>query len=207
METFPLVISFYTKNTQYELEVQNLIASCEKWNLEHFIEGIDSFGKWELNCAYKPFFIFNTLKRLQRPLLWVDADGVFVRHPEVIDAFNSDFATRINEELPQDHHSKVISSTIFLNYSEKTLQLLRQWMENCKKTLTDEERKEEFWDQIALRDALFDNSFNAVIKPLPISYAKIFDHPLDLSSAPEAVLEHYQASRRFKKLVDTQRYW
>ena len=108
---FPCVISFYTVGTLYQLEVQNLIASCEEFGIEHRIEGIESKGSWELNCAYKPFFILEKLEELGRPVLWVDADGVFIREPEVLKAFEADLATRIEEGLPSSHPSKVISAT------------------------------------------------------------------------------------------------
>ena len=65
MISFPLVISFYTKNTPYEAEVQNLIDSCRRFDLPHQIEGVESFGSWEMNCAFKPYFILKQLKQLQ----------------------------------------------------------------------------------------------------------------------------------------------
>lgn len=193
MKTFPVVVSFYTKNTLYQLEVQNLIESCEKFNIEFSIEGVDSFGSWELNCAYKPFFILQKIKQLKKPILWIDADGIFVAEPSIIPEFDCDFATRVHADCDKNHPSKVISSTIFINHTEAAIQLLQQWAEECKKQLIDPSRSEEFWDQIALRDVLEKTEAN--VKALPLSYAKIFDHPCD--EIP--VIEHYQASRRFKK--------
>ncbi|HSW86869.1 MAG TPA: hypothetical protein VLG49_05150 [Rhabdochlamydiaceae bacterium] len=202
MHNFPVVISFYTKHTFYQMEVQNLIESCNRFGLEQSIEGVDSFGSWELNCAYKPFFILQKIKQLQRPVLWVDADGMFVRQPECIPVFSSDFATRINEECDDAHPSKVISSTVFANYSEEGVAILEAWAEECRKALTCETRKEEFWDQVALRDAIALKKHSAVIRPLPLSYARIFDHPHDLKQQEPPVIEHYQASRRFKKFIN-----
>jgi len=117
MQNFPIVISFYTKKTFYQFEIQNLIESCVKFDLEYSIEGVDSFGSWELNCAYKPFFILQKIKQLQQHVLWVDADGMFIRQPALIPAFSADFATRIHEHCQNDDHSKVISSTVFANHS------------------------------------------------------------------------------------------
>src|SRR5690348_12544495 len=98
MGAFPLVVSFYTKDTYYQWEVQNLIASCEKFKVEHYVEGIPSFGSWELNCAYKPFFIHQMLQKFKRPLFWLDADAVFVRKPEGLALFQEvDFSVRINQ--------------------------------------------------------------------------------------------------------------
>ena len=196
---FPVIISFYTKKTPYEKEVERLIASCNHFELSHSMEGIESLGSWELNCAYKPFFILKKLEELQKPILWVDADGAFVEKPTWQKAFDADLAVRINEELGEDHPSKVVSSTIFVRPSEKGKFLIKEWIRNCALTLLDKERKEEFWDQIALRDVLLKNL--NFIKSMPLEYSKIFDHPGDCQRVHKPVIEHFQASRRFKKLV------
>ncbi|NGX26308.1 MAG: hypothetical protein K940chlam6_00223 [Chlamydiae bacterium] len=196
---FPVIISFYTKDTPYEVEVQNLIASCERFSLESSIEGIESQGSWELNCAYKPFFILQKIEELQRPVLWVDADGVFVKNPTVQSAFDADLAVRI-EDVPDDHPSKVISSTVFVRPKGKDL--IHQWIQNCNDLLLDPKRKEEFWDQIALRNVVLEHSDR--ILPMPLAYAKIYDHPGDCKQVAMPVIEHYQASRRFKGIMNAQ---
>src|SRR5476651_1555473 len=116
---FPLVISFYTKNTPYQLDAHHLIASCEKFGVEHAVEGIDSLGSWELNCAYKPFFIAEKLRQFQRPVLWVDVDAVFVRKPKPLKLFKADFSAYYDEGLENDHSSKVRSCVIYVNNTEK----------------------------------------------------------------------------------------
>ncbi len=198
---FPCVVSFYTLGTLYQMEVQNLIASCEEFGIEHDIVGVASQGSWELNCAYKPFFILEKLKELGRPILWVDADGVFVRRPEVLEEFQADLATRIEPQLPQDHPSKVISATIYVNNTAAARSLLRAWQQECIRQCADPLRAGEFWDQVALRDVLF-KAGKEKIYSLPVAYTKIFDHPVDQEAAPDAVITHYQASRRLKNHVN-----
>jgi hypothetical protein len=198
---FPMVISFYTQDTFYQLEVQNLIASCEEFGIPHQIEPIPSFGSWEVNCAYKPFFIHRKLQELKQPVLWVDADGVFRKKPDRLEIFLSDFAVRINPDLPLDHPSRVISSTIYANYTPGADTLLRSWAMRCQQEINRPDRTVEFWDQIALRDALYSPENAARFGSLPLSYTKIVDHPGDLQAVEEPVIEHYQASRRYKKLI------
>lgn len=201
MKTFPTVISYFTRNTPYEKEVESLVDSCIHHGLETSIEGIDSFGSWELNCAYKPFFILKKLEQLKRPLLWVDADGVFLNSPSWIEAFEGDIALRMHPELPLDHPSRVISSTIYLRPTPAAVALVKRWALECQKELLSEERTLEFWDQIALREALQSYKGRLKLAALPLSYAKIYDHPEDCSLVEEPVIEHFQASRRFKKLI------
>lgn len=199
---FPVVISFFTSNTPYQLEVQNLIASCKQHGVSLDVEAVESFGTWELNCAYKPFFILKKLNEYRQPLLWVDADGVFNRIPEQIKAFNADIAVRINEGLPVSHPSKVITSTIYLDFNPRVVECMQLWIKECAQQLLDPERTEEFWDQIALRNVLFSQEYSAKIAYMPLAYAKIFDHPEDCLLVDEPVIEHYQASRRFKKMIN-----
>jgi hypothetical protein len=200
MRDFPVVVSFYTKDTPYEKEVQNLIQSCKKFNLETSIDGIDSFGSWELNCAFKPFFLFQKLQELKRKLLWVDADAMFVKEPTPLDVFAADLAVRINQDLPDDHPSKVMSGTVFVNFTPQSQELLRKWAQACIKELMDQNRREEFWEQTALRDIIVKNNHPFDIRSLPISYTKISGHPTDEKITP--IIEHYQASRRHKSAIN-----
>ncbi|MBX3718839.1 MAG: hypothetical protein KF898_04230 [Parachlamydiales bacterium] len=198
---FPIVISFYTKDTFYQLEVQNLIASCEKFGIICDIEAINSFGSWEVNCAYKPFFIHKKLQELKQPVLWVDADAAFKKKPEELPVFAKDFAVRINAEIPIDHPSRVMSGTVYANYTAGADGLLRLWAKRSQQEINRTGRKEEFWDQISLRDALYCEENPAAFDTLPHTYTRIVDHRGDLQLEEEPVIEHYQASRRYKKLI------
>ena len=202
MRQFPTIISFYTLNTPYQSEAENLAESCRKWNLNHLIKAIPSFGSWELNCAFKPFFILGELLERKEPLLWVDCDGVFEREPGWIQPFEADLSVRRHPELSDDHPSKVISSTVYANNTPGAEQLIRSWAVHAKQMLLDDEREEEFWDQMALNRAIRNHS-DVAVRDLPLAYAKIFDHPEDHISEPNPIIVHYQASRRFKHQVSS----
>jgi hypothetical protein len=192
---FPLVISFYTKNTPYQLDAHHLIASCEKFGVEHCVEGIDSWGSWELNCAFKPFFIAEMLKKHQRPVLWVDVDAVFVQKPRYLKVFEKDLAAFCDKEVKEDHPSKVRSGTVYVNYSENGARMVHQWKLECQRMLINPERQEEFWEQAALRNVFMHEKNTG---SLPLSYIKILGHPIDSQKCPRPVILHLQASRRSK---------
>lgn len=192
---FPLVISFYTKDTPYQLDAHHLIASCDKFALEHHIEGIESHGSWELNCVYKPFFIAEKLQQFERPVLWVDVDAVFVQKPKILKVFEKDFAVYSQTDLNPDHPSKIRSGTIYVNYTEKGGNVLKSWAKECQRLLVDPKRTEEFWDQIALRNVYLADKH---LGRLPLSYIKILGHPVDVK-CPNPVIIHCQASRHAKK--------
>lgn len=197
----PIIISFYTFGTPYEEEVKNLIRSCAEFELEIDINGIDSKGSWEKNCAFKPFFIFQKMKKWDRPVFWVDADAVFKQRPNFNDFNDCDVAARLNEFLPKAHASRIISNAIFFRNSPSGLTLLEDWCKATEKEVNEEGRKMEFWDQTTLRDAMHRNGV-ARFLPMPLKYSKIFDFDDLFISEKEVVIEHYQASRRFKGKIN-----
>ncbi len=202
MTIFPLVVSYYTKDTLYQLEAHNLIASCEKWDIPHHVEAIDSFGSWELNCCYKPFFLISKLEEFKRPLLWIDIDAVFLKKPVFLPEFEGDMAVRLHPSLPNHHPSKVISNSIFINATPPAQTLLKMWAAQCYRELSNPDRKEEYWDQIGLRDVILAHAGKARVAPLNLAYAAIHEHPEDQKNVLDPVVMHYQASRRYKKMIN-----
>lgn len=201
-DAFPLIVSYYTRDTLYQFDVKGLIESCEKWGLAYHIEPIESFGSWELNCSYKPFFLLSKLYEFKRPLFWVDVDGVFLKRPKILPEFTVDLAVRINSSVALDHPSRVISNSVFVNNTQEAELLLKLWARLCYQALSDPDRREEYWDQVGLRDALSSTEHRAQVKNLPHAYAAIHGHPVDQLEIPSPVVQHYQASRRYKKLIN-----
>ncbi|HEY2811071.1 MAG TPA: putative nucleotide-diphospho-sugar transferase [Rhabdochlamydiaceae bacterium] len=182
--------------------MKNLIESCEKWDIAYHIEAIDCFGSWELNCSYKPFFLLSKLQEFKRPIFWVDADAVFLRAPAVLPEFSADLAVRINDTCPAEHRSKVMSGSIFVNMTPEAAKVLKLWASACYQTLSNPDRKEEYFDQIGLRDAIFSGTHGATVARLPHAYVAVEGHPVDQKEILEPVILHYQASRRYKKLIN-----
>lgn len=193
----PLVISFYTQDTPYEREVQNLINSCKKWSIEYDIQGVASLGTWEKNCAFKPAFIHTKMLEHNRPLLWVDADGVFKQKPNFNDFDKCDFSVRVNEFLPESHESRIVSNAIFVRNTPEVLLIIEEWKELCANEIADKNRILEFWDQMALCSVLSPKK-DLKFLPMPLKYSKIFDFDDLFISEEEVIIEHYQASRRLK---------
>lgn len=194
----PLVISFYTENTPYQLEVMHLIESCRKLEIEADIEGVPSQGTWDLNCAIKPFFIQKKLKEKKRPIFWVDADAVFKKAPDFSIMSQADVAVRENKRFSYDPRLRLCSGSMFINYTDSALQFVDLWCNHCSKQI-DEKQNLEFLDQRTLVE-LIEDGFPVKVFPLPTGYAKIFDLDALEVDPEEIVVEHFQASRRY-------RYW
>ncbi len=194
----PLVVSFYTENSPYQLEAMSLIASCREHGIEADIEGIPTEGSWEQNCAMKPFFIRKKLIEKRRPIFWVDADAVFKKKPDFSFMAHSDLAFREMKRFSNDRRFRCFSGSIFLNFTASGLLFVEKWCEYCQEKI---DRKEDlvFLDQISLLD-LIERGEQVKVCSLPIAYAKVFDIDAKEIDPDEIVIEHYQASRRY-------RYW
>jgi len=198
MKKFPHVISFYTKNSLYQLHALCLEESCKKFEISYLLEGIDSWGSWELNCVYKPFFLLEKLEQLRKPLLWVDVDATFVRPVASLKCFKYPIAVFKDEALPWSHPSKVRSGTFYVNYTEEGKTFLKNWIEESFCQLTDPNRKEEFWDQVALRNVVKKSPRYGILPP---SYLHIQGHPLDEKISPNPVIIHTPISQASKQLL------
>lgn len=190
----PLVISFYTLNTPYEQEASRLRRSCEEWGLKYCIEGVPSQGTWEQNCGFKPHFILEKMEQFQQPVLWVDADAIFLKKPSFEFLQGYDFSVRIMDFISWRNPSKVMSGTIYINNTPAGLNLVRRWAKNCSCRLKKDGR---IWDQYILRSLVMREK-KAKILPLPVAYCKIYDLDILFIEQEHVVIEHYQASRRIK---------
>jgi hypothetical protein len=192
----PLVISFFTENSPYQLEAMSLIASCNSHGIEAEVEGISPEGSWERNCAIKPFFIRKKLLEKKRPVFWVDADAIFKKKPDFSLMSHSDLAFREMKRFSNDRRFKYFSGSLFLNNSPRGLEFVNKWCAHCQQKI---DRKEDlqFLDQISLVD-LIECGEQVKIFSLPIAYAKVFDIDAQEIDPEEIVIEHYQASRRYR---------
>jgi tetratricopeptide (TPR) repeat protein len=187
----PVVICFYTKNTDYETVARKLIASCEHSNLDHRVVGVEPRGSWEANCAIKAEFVLDIWKSTGRPVLWVDADAILHSEPNLLRGVTADFAIHRCREW------EFASGTLFFNQTPAAGALLRRWVARCK-------AYPRVWDQVNLDLAWEDTVASYPLETLwlPEPYCRIFDLHDGRSPAP-GVVEHFQASRHLKAKVST----
>lgn len=174
-----LIISFFTKDTIYEKEIEDLIFSCKALKIEYYIEARPCLGKWEKNCNQKPLFILECLEKFNQPLLWVDADGIVLQKP--INHFDGfDLGLYFNE------NQWARNGTIFVAPTQKAKDFMRLWYE------TAVEENHARADQQVMND-LFSKAPGLKIAPLPIEYVQVFDR--DPIAIEKTVILHSQASR------------
>lgn len=178
-------VSFYTKKTGYEQEVKNLIFSLEVWGLNYKIGRIDSLGSWQKNTHYKAKFIRKMLDYCNTPIVWVDADAVIKDRPVLFETLKADFACHLRGG------SELLSGTLYFANNDTVKSFVDDW-------IATNEKHPDVWEQKNLQAVLPKWKDKINIFYLPPEYCLIFDL---MRKEGEPVIEHYQASRRFKEKI------
>ncbi len=191
-----IIIAFYTKDTPYEEEIKNLIASLEKEGLDnHEIVPVENRGSWKLNSRQCPEIIKAALDKYRgRSVLYVDADAIFHSFPWEVEKL-IDNGTDMAVWWPENKKRQLSAGTLYFANSKHARTILDKIIETGK-TLPE---TVSGGDQPALRKIIY--KIPGKIAKLPGSYLRIFDRTKgELAVTP--VIEHMQASRRFKRIIN-----
>ncbi len=157
---FPTIISFYTDTWEYKKHSERLAMECEKLGLDFVIKEYPSAGSWIDNTRIKPSFIYETIKELQRPVLWLDVDASIYKLPlELRLPVEYDFMG-VHQRTGPCRNWHV--GTMFFNYSDRIVNLLEKWIE-VSKSGTDEANFENVWKKYA-------KEYQITTKELPLNY-------------------------------------
>lgn len=194
------LVSYFTRGTGYEVEVRKLIASCDKLKIPNAVLPVANRGSWQKNTQLKAEFILDMLD-LQAPsgqaVVWVDADAVVRQYPALFDALECDLGLSYRDyaKFPCGKHrsgEELLSGTIYLANNEVVRQLVKDW-------IRQNAAAPGLWEQRNLQ-AVVERWGNALrVQRLPPTYCKIFD---TMRTAGPGVIEHYQASRRFRQKIN-----
>lgn len=193
MREMPVIIGHYTLKTGYEIEVQNLLRSLMMLGLEFDIEPIESRGSWRANSNYSIWLIERKLDEYSgRSILKLDADAVVRERPVLFEQndFDCDFAARWQDFRYQ--RNELLGGTLYFANNDKAKEIVRRWKERC---IVNPRRR----NPVILDEVLKKMRGNVKITNLPAAYCKIFD---TMRFVKRPVIEHFQASRRFKKEID-----
>ncbi len=196
MNKMPIIVSHYTKNTGYEKEVQNLITSLEKLGLKYDIEGIESLGTWRENSNYCTENVRKMMARYpNNNILRVDADAVFQRNPDIFlrEDFDADVAAHIHDF--RWRAGELMGGTLFFKNTPTVRWLVDHWV--WKSRIQHPTKR----NGDLLKLIIFSRKFNIKFTELPATYCKIFDI---MKKVKKPVIEHFQASRRFKQEINRQ---
>lgn len=187
----PIVISYYTRDTGYEIEVKRLISSLRRFNLEYDIEGIENLGNWQKNTHYKASFIKKMLEKHKRAVLFIDADAEIKQYPFFFNELDKDFACYFRDysQFPRSSRregKELLTGTLYFADTKAAHDLIDAWIK-------ENEKNPNLWEQKNLERAF--NRQICQFTELSPQYCKIYDL---MRSVKNPIIEHYQASRRLK---------
>lgn len=177
------ICAYFTKDTPYEGLVEGFRVSCLEHGVLHpHIEALPDKGTWKNNTGMKPSFILNCIDRFPEwNIIYVDIDAKIRAYPKWFDTVIADFAVHIRKGI------ELLSGTLYFANNSKARRLVQKWID--KQTENPLEL-----DQQNLASVL--EKYQDIIQvDLPRAYVQIFDL---MACNGEPVIEHFQASRRFK---------
>ena len=141
---YPVVISYYTIDTVYELEVQKLMASLDTFKIPYQIYGVPTLGSWLNNTGFKAEFVRDVMKIVDRPCVWLDADCEVVKEPVL---FTQLLERKVSISVyirGDDNEPNLNSSTIYFGNDTFCKETVESWVDEMKKS------DYRIWDQKCL---------------------------------------------------------
>ena len=197
------IISFYTGHYQWDAE--QLMKSMNKLDMKNYeVDYKDRIGDWVRNTQIKAPFILEKLKQ-NEAVVWTDADSRVRQKPTFFDNINTDIAVffmpRKHDDgftLPehaciQNVNEYLQSGTMYFKNNERVIKLLERWIQ-----LNEEDPKQ--WDQWTLQKAIMES--DVTVTQLPPEYVYIAGNNSRVYLNTKPVIEHLQASRRFKNKIN-----
>ena len=195
-----MIVGYYTVNTPYEEEAQNLINSLTKLGMSKDIVGVNNLGNWQANTRFKAGFMLDMLlKYPNHRLVYIDCDAVMHKVPILFKNYDCDIAVRWQDFRWREN--ECLSGTIYMANNHKTQRLCRLWRDVNANEGNDTDRMEQWnLDTVIQQMKTEDPSFK--VNNLPPEYTFIFDSMKTLYPHAVPIIEHFQASRRFKHEVN-----
>jgi len=184
-----MILSYHTP--QYRAEADRLRSSLIRLGLDYEIHERPGRRSFARNVHQRVEVIQDVRRnRPGEPLLWVDADAIVWEDPWPAISLGCDFAAHFfrGEEL--------LGGTLYFAATAAAGELLDRWRQ-VNETIPDRS------DQVNLHEAVRAAGAGIRLSRLPPELCFIFD--LSRQAYPKAgrpVIEHFQASRRFRETPD-----
>lgn len=188
-----LVIAYHTDD-RYAAEAEKLRASLIRHGLKHRIDRVEDLGSWAANTSAKPTFVRRMLYAHPGPVLYLDADAVVQRDPVMLRDLrpeNFDLAVHYRQRAWPAPRVELLSGTVWFGNTPACRALVRRWELACHGA-------PDTWDQKHLQNIVADMPELRVMN-LPPEYCCIFDSMRQQHPGIDPIVEHFQASRRFKE--------
>ena len=197
-----IYVSFATANTPYVKVMEKfLLPTLLKFELAYDITYPEDFGDWDKNTRYKAQFLKEMLLKHKQPIVFLDADATIEQYPILFDTLltsDYDFGVHYFNDDYFWHHimnsdkRTTLSGTIFLNYNEKVLKFLDEWISENPKHL-------DILEQKVMQLIIEKNQHGMKICDLPIQYVAIAKRQdIVPGFIQNPIIIHHQTSRLYR---------
>lgn len=180
------VISYFTKNTPYENEVDEWLNSFKHCKTAVF--SMENQESWEKNCALKCLVIKKALEDYKDNLLFVDIDARCMREFEELPQENLPGLSWWQPPYP-GMSEELLSGTIFIPNNDAGKYLVNTWISYQK-------ANPKIWDQYVLQHVV--QNKNIPHFRLNHIWIAVNGH-IEIENP---IIYHHQKSRKYKTLVN-----
>jgi len=135
----PLVTFFadIDGRTYYSDHAKRFIKNCKDLNIPFMVRELQSKGDYRANCLSKPRFLYEMIKEINIPFVWMDVDSIIHQQLNVFDelAPNCDLAFAFPKVPTNEDKSIALpkASPIFINNTGQTIEFLWEWVQEADK--------------------------------------------------------------------------
>lgn len=187
-----IIVSYYTKKTGYQQEAVRLEQSLMKYGIPYHIAAVPNLGSWLKNTHLKAVFMKNILEKFYGvDIVWTDADSIFHSYPKLFDTIDCDIALHFRDWRPIP--GELLIGTIYHRNNGKVRKLINDWIRFNRHNKLQRA-------QLNFESVFKQNKKDLKVVKLPIEYCCIFDD--EKRSRIKPVIEHFQASRKYRQAVE-----
>jgi hypothetical protein len=202
-----LIVAYYTKDTPYKAEAEQLAANLDDLGIPHRIQEVPNLGSWQANTQYKSRFIADILATSldQSSFVYLDVDAAILSCPTLLYKLPS---MDVDIAAARFGGVELLSGTVYFGCTQKTDEVVDGWIRLCEKypksfpagVVKYHPRGGAAWDQRMLSVAI-DRTAGVRFHELPPEYCYI--HDLSAKRYPDVkpIILHTAASRRYKKII------
>lgn len=195
-----MVVSFFTKGTPYETEIKKLEVSLRKFNIQHYFFPCEPRGTWRGNLNYKSEIIRKSFDMFpDKDIVFIDSDGIVQKYPVLFDTLSKkrehDIAAHFHQYPTSVDGGSLLSGTLWFANNEMNRDVVDRWH---KIGVENPTIRHQHCLNIAIHELSKEGESIGICR-MPREYTQIFDYKG--AKHEDAVIEHFQASRRFRKKV------
>jgi len=137
----PLVTFFadIDGRTYYSDHAKRFVKNCKDLDMPFILRELQTKGDYRLNCLSKPRFLYDIMKEINIPFVWMDVDSIMHKQLNIFDelAKDCDLAFAFPKVPTKEDPSMALpkASPIFINNTSAAISFLWEWVQASEQVL------------------------------------------------------------------------